>query len=394
MRIAIAALVCVIAGTSAAAQQPAAEPDQFQLTPTGYVQFDLRAFPDWDVVPGTGRLNRSTVEMRRLRAGLDGRWRRLTFELSVDPQDNDGVFVKDAYAQMNLSNALRLRAGQFKVPGTRDYGGSARQLDFLERTPLASSLGVGRDLGARLDGRVGRVRYDVGVFAGDGIGRDDRAGLTAAGRATVQVARDLEIGGSVSDARTRAVDNDAPNGPAFRATSGYRFADGVYVQGQRLRLGGDVEWSPGRWRFIAEALRLRDERLEQGLDYEDLPPAIGTGFSVSAIRRLRTRRTGTGGSMLTVLSRRPVDAGIRYDYLGLDDAGTSTASDSVRPRATNIRAQATHALTLGSTWSLSSWMRLLGNVGLEQYSEQRSAPKAGRPGMYLTLGARLQLEWP
>jgi hypothetical protein len=39
-------------------------------------------------------------------------------------------------------------------------------------------------------------------------------------------------------------------------------------------------------------------------------------------------------------------------------------------------------------------MRVLGEVGLEQYSERRSAREAGRPGTYLTLGARLQLEWP
>ncbi|MEQ1575934.1 MAG: porin, partial [Vicinamibacterales bacterium] len=185
MRTAITALLCALAATSAAAQQPTADDEKFRIAPTGYVQFDFRAFPDWNVVPGTGRLNRATAEVRRVRAGVDGRWRRLTFELSVDPQDDDGVFVKDAYAQVQFSRAFRIRAGQFKVPGTRDYDVSARRIDFLERTPLASSLGVGRDVGARLDGRRGPMRYDVGLFAGDGVGRDDRAGVTAAARVSV-----------------------------------------------------------------------------------------------------------------------------------------------------------------------------------------------------------------
>ena len=394
MKTAVATLICACTATLVTAQEPRDREETFRITPTGYAQFDIRAFPDWDVTPGVGRLNRSTAEVRRLRAGIDGSWRRLTFQVSVDPMDDDGVFVKDAYAQIRLSRSLRLRAGQFKVPGTRDYEVSARRLDFLERPPLVTSLGVGRDIGARVDGGFGSFRYDVGIFAGDGIGRVDRAGLTAAGRATVRLSRDLEVGGSASDARTQAVDSQAPAGTSLRTTSGYRFADGVYVEGQRLRLGADIEWSPGRWRFSAETLRLRDERLGQGLDHEDLPPAIGSGFSASAIRRLRLRQNGARESPLDLFRRPPADVGIRYDYIGVDDSEPATGTDSVRPRATDIRKRAAHTLTLGSTWSLSNWTRLLGNVGLERYDEARSAPEAGRPGTYLSLGARLQLEWP
>lgn len=402
MRIAItgAAVACALFGATSAlaqdagTQEASANARNFELAPTAYVQFDLRAFPDWDVEPGTGRMSRDTVEFRRIRAGLDGRWRKVTFEFSVDPMDDDGVFVKDAYAQIRLSDALRLRAGQFKIPGTRDYDVSARNLDFLERTPLTTSLAVGRDIGARVDGRVGILRYEAGVFAGDGIGRDDRSGLIGAGRVTFRINNDLEFGASLSDAHTDGVDSDPPNGPDLRATSGYRFADGVYVNGQRLRLGADVEWSPGRWRFVAETLRLRDQRLEQGLDFEDLPDAIGTGFSVSAVRRLRARSNATGGSwLLGAFAHRPIDAGIRYDFVSLDDAGGTDAPESVRARATNIRAKAAHTVTLGSTWVLTNWLRMLGNAGVERYSETRSAPEAGRSGNYFTFGARLQVEW-
>jgi hypothetical protein len=225
--------------------------------------------------------------------------------VSVDPRDDDGIFVKDAYAQFRVHRALRIRVGQFKIPGTREYDGSARRLDFLERSPLTESLAVRRDIGARADGRRGPIEYEFGLFAGDGVGRDERAGLTVAGRLAWQLNRDLQIGASVSDGRTEAVESDDPNGLQGRSPSGYRFLDGVYVQGQRVRVGGDIEWSPGPWRFVGEALQVRDERLEQGLDYEHLPSIIGTGASLSARRRFTARLEGA----------------LRYDYLGFDDTG-------------------------------------------------------------------------
>lgn len=388
----LAAVIWVAAAPTQAQTTP--NGDNFTLAPTGYLQLDFRAFPGWDVTPGEGRMARDTVELRRARLGLDGTWRRIGFEFSVDPQDVDGTFVKDAYGQIRFSPRFRIRAGQFKVPGTRDYATSARDLDLLERTPFTNSLAVGRDIGARVDGRVARLSYDVGMFAGDGVGRDDRAGLITAGRVNLDLPHGLEVGGSVSSARTRAHDSEPANGPATSSTSGYRFADGVYVQGLRLRLGADMQWTPGRWRLVAEALRLRDAREEQGLDHEDLPAAIGTGFSATVVRRLRTRRDPAGAPLANALLRRPLDIAVRYDYISIDDVNGASGVDSVRPRATNIRARASHGLTLGSTWSVGPWMRVLGNAGLEHYSDARSAPEPGRNGVYWTFGARLQLEIP
>jgi len=240
---------------------------------------------------------------------------------------------------------------------------------------------------------VARVSYDVGMFAGDGVGRDDRAGFATAGRVNLDLPHGLEIGGAMSGARTRAHDSDPANGPAISSSSGYRFADGVYVQGLRLRLGADLQWTPGRWRIVAEGLRLHDDRHEQGLDHEDLPAAIGTGFSTTIVRRLRTRQDRAGNPLANAVLRRPLDVAFRYDYISFDDTGAS-GIDSVRPRATNIRARASHGLTLGSTWSVGPWMRVLGNIGVEHYSDARSAPEPGRSGPYLTLGARLQLQLP
>jgi|SRR5688572_24377536 phosphate-selective porin len=377
IRTAVVGAALVMLPTTSQAQQSAGN-DGFNVTPRGYMQLDFRSFSGWDVTPGTGRLNRDTVEVRRLRAALDGRWKRLTFEVGVDPLDDDGVFVKDAYAQARLSRRLRVRFGQFKVPGTRDYEQSARRLDFLERSALWGTLGVGRDIGGMLDARAGRLSYQAGVFAGDGIGRSDRAGVTVAGRVVWDVAGDLELGASVSGARTTAADAEPQNGPSFRAPSSYRFAEGVYVQGQRTRFGTDVEWTPGPWRFTAEMLRLTDQRHEQGLDYDNLPDAVGTGFYTSIRRRLSRR----------------LEAAFRYDYLGFDDAGGTTALDSARPRAADLRARANHAYTVAGTWTLNRWLRLVSDVSAERYSDPRSAPNASDKRNYFRAAARLQVELP
>lgn len=391
--LALAALLVAGSAPAQAQQEAEAQPATFTLAPRGYLQFDLRGYPDWDVVGGQGRTSRPGIELRRARLAVDGTLKRIGFEVSIDPQDIDGTFVKDAYAQMRFSRALRIRAGQFKAPGTRDYDQSARNMDFIERMPLTLTLGVGRDVGVRADGRIGRLIYEGGVFAGDGVRRNDRSGLTGASRVVLDLPDGVEIGASFSVARTKAVDAEAPNGPSFYGTTGYRFADGVYVQGLRTRMGADVQWTPGRWRLIAEYLRLHDERREQGLDYEDLPAAIGTGFSASVVRRLRTRQDSSGNMILNAMLRRPLDVAVRYDYTGLDDAAADTAVDSVRPRATDIRARGAHALTFGSTWAVSRWMKVLGNLSVERFTDVRSGPVTGRDGPYITLGTRLQVEW-
>lgn len=356
-------------------QQP---PAVFELIPRAYVQLDWRGYPDWPVPPGTGTLQFDTFEVRRLRAGADGHWRAVRFEVAVDPQDLDGTFVQDAYAEVRRGG-YRIRFGQFKVPGSREYGASAASTDFLERAALGRVLAAQRDVGAMFHGDLGqRFDYDVGVFAGDDNGSSRRAGLTGAARFEWEPSRDLILAAYGSAGRLTAVDSDPENGLEGRLPSSYRFFDNVYVQGRRTRLGGDVEWSPGRWQFTAEALRVHDERLEQGLDIDDLPPVAGIGATVTARWRFAARR----------------DVAIRYDYLGFDDIGPETAMSSVRPRASDIRARSGEGITFGASWGITRWARVMAESEVEWFSDARSAPEPGRSGPYWVFGTRFQLELP
>lgn len=350
----------------------------FELQPDGYIQLDWRGYPDSPVTPGSGRLRFDTFEVRRLRAGVDGQFRGIRYEVKVDPQDIETTPIMDAYAEVRRGG-YRLRFGQFKPPGSREYGTSARNLNLLERTGVGQELTARRDIGAAVHGRVGRrLDYDVGLFAGDNNGAARRSGLTAAGRLEWEPTRELIVAFYGSEGRLHANESGPENGLQGRLSSGYRFYENVYVQGRRTRFGGDVEWSPGRWQFTAEVLRARDERKEQGVDLDDLPSVVGTGASVTTRLRFGRRR----------------DVAVRYEYLGFDDVGPSTALASVRPRASDIRARSGQAVTFGGSWGVRRWARLMGNAGIEWFSDPRTAPEPGQGGGYWTLGSRLQIELP
>ena len=238
-------------------------------------------------------------------------------------------------------------------------------------------------------GQLGRrFAYEAGLFAGDANGRNSRSGITSAGRLVWNGPRDVELAGSFSEGRTAAVDTESANGLEGRSQSGYRFFERLYVDGRRTRVGGDAQWTPGRWRMTAEAMRVRDERAGQGLDLEDLPSAVGIGWS-AAVTREFGRRPGPTRSRL-----REWALGIRFDSLEFDDDGPETLEESVRPRATDVRARAEQTLTTGISWNFSRWARVMGNASLERYAEARSAPEPGNRGLYWAFGTRLQIQMP
>jgi hypothetical protein len=370
-------------------ETPAPQSGGFEIAPRGYVQFDWRGFPDWPVTPGSGRLTHDTLEVRRARVGVDGSWGRLSYEVTVDPQDLDDTFVRDAYGRWRFTRAFQLQVGQFKVPGSREYLASARNLDFMERAALAQLAAPGRDVGAMLQGDIGRVAYQTGVFAGDGRGRGSRADLTSATRVVWNPPGDFEFGGSFSVGQTSAVDADPANGIEGRTTSGYRFFERVYVNGLRVRLGGDVAWSPGPWRVAVEGGRVTDARDGQGLEFENLPSVQSIGYSASLVRQFGRRGGGQPRSRF-----REVDLGVRVDGLHFDDSGPETDRSSTRLRATDIRARGARSVTMTASWQPTRWSRVLASGGLDTFTDARSAPEAGRSGGYWSAGTRLQIELP
>jgi hypothetical protein len=121
--IAIAVFISTMYVKPANAQPSQAEPssnanERFEISPRGYVQFDWRGYPDWTVATGSGRLEYETFAVRRLRAGIDGQWRRMAFEFTVDPMDDlDDTLIKDATYRFADASAAVAANSNFRRSG-------------------------------------------------------------------------------------------------------------------------------------------------------------------------------------------------------------------------------------------------------------------------------------
>jgi hypothetical protein len=188
--------------------------------------------------------------------------------------------------------------------------------------------------------------------------------------------------------RTSAHDSEPANGLGGRTPSGYRFFERLYVQGRRQRVGVDAAFTPRSWTIAAEGLYVTDQRLGQGLDFEDLPSVVTEGWRVSVNRTFGRRR---GDARVRV---REVDLGLRFDRLAFDDSAAATGRDSVRLRATDVRERSADTLTAGVSWRPTRWGRVLANASLERYGDSRSAPEAGKASPYITFATRFQIELP
>src|SRR5688572_22253298 len=138
-----------------------------QIGLTGYGQVDFLSFLNWRDANPDQPMEDGEADLRRLRLGLEGEWKRLSFEVQGDVSPDDG-HLKDAWMGLRLSRAFRLRVGNMKVPVSREWLTSARRTDFVERSLLATALAPGRDWGVMLHGRAGPFDYEAGGFRGDG----------------------------------------------------------------------------------------------------------------------------------------------------------------------------------------------------------------------------------
>lgn len=79
----------------------------FEIALAGYAQEDFRSYRDWTLVDA------DTSELRRLRIGVEGKWKRLSFEVDVDPRKEpppdpgEGVQnLKNAYLEYRFRKAF------------------------------------------------------------------------------------------------------------------------------------------------------------------------------------------------------------------------------------------------------------------------------------------------
>lgn len=374
----------------------------FEIRLAGYVQADFRSFQDWQVGDGSDpALRADESEWRRLRIGFEGEWRRLSFELDVDPAFDEGEELKDARLGLRVSRALELHGGHMKLPQSPERLTSAAKTDFIDRAALVESLAPDRDWGGQIQGELGRaLEYAAGVFEGDSRTSPRRAGTTAVGRLVLKPARWLALGGSYSQGdvtadAAAAGTEPAPKGLEGTSTTGYEFFPGVHVNGERRRWGADARIQGGPVAVWGEYLEAREERLGQGPVAEDLPPVYGRGWSATAtwlVTGERKTRTITPGRRL-FSGPGAVELSARYEELWFDDA-ENEGFESSGSRARNVRPAGIRVLTGGLSWWPTSFLRFQGNVLVERYDDALRAPEPGRAGDYVSLLGRVQVHLP
>jgi phosphate-selective porin OprO/OprP len=281
---------------------------------------------------------------------------------------------RDVYADYGRFEVASIRAGQFKLPFSLDENTSSANLDFVYRSQ-AASLSPGRDQGVMFHGRSGVLRYEAGMFAGDGDnGRDNdtrRPEPVSWSRAARIVVQPLRSSKSLMENLQAGIAfTSASLPPSYIDLSGPTalgrpfFSDDFATQGARTRIGLEMRWRPGPFGVQSEFVRLTSERLGQSIEDTDLPPLAASAWYVQGTW-IATGEKKTRGADQPI---RPVFGGgsgslefaARIERWRVSSGGDTLPM--LAPRAETILAHGDRAVTVGINWWLNQWLRLQANL--------------------------------
>ena len=366
----VTALVAASSGTGVA--QTLRLGDAIRLEPKARLQVDVRApeGDDGDVA----------LDVARRRIGVSGQVTRyVEFEVERDV-DSDGRW-RDVFIDVRASHALQVRAGHFKVPFSREQLSGPGNLDFIDRSRAADLVAPGRSVGLAVHGRVAHrvFGYEVGAFVRDGT-HDGLPGAasepTAAARLTVRPFKHLEVGVAATTSELR----DGRASLRGRLMSSDLFFSPVFVNGRRLRVGGDLDWRPGPFGVRGEFLRADDARQHQGLTGETLAPLRAQGWYVSGVWAVAGRAAhARANDSFAVRGLDGLELAVRAEQLSFGTPG-ALAAQVWTPRAEQLSAVTDRAWTVGVTWTLNRVVRIQGNAIRESIVDRARGATAPRTG--------------
>jgi phosphate-selective porin len=339
----------------------------------------IKSQNDWrDIQPEPGTDPKDVFDPYRERLAVEGKiLNRVTYH--VEREFHGTSSWKNVYADTKVSKALHVQAGQFNLPFGLDQTTSLLDLDFTYHSLAGSYLAPGRGPGAMVYGALfdkSQLSYEGGVFRQDGDNTrsseriNGQASAVAVGRVVVKpfsrlrlfhVVRSLETGFAFSDGVLPAGLNDLKG----QTIPGDAFVEKVYVNGRRQRLGWQLQWRPGAFGVQAEAMHVRDTRLGQGIDNEDLPDltdrawyASGTWIVTGEHKKDRITPAHpffNGGFGA-------VEIGARVE--GMRSGNTQATLNPILygPRSPFVLARADHVWTTGVNWYLNQFIELTANV--------------------------------
>jgi hypothetical protein len=332
---------------------------------------------------------------------MDARWgdrrlelagdlvKRVRFELSADVSDAGSGHWRDAFVDVRVIDGLALRGGRFKVPFSEERTRGAGRLDFVRRAMATRLLAPGRDVGFMARARLldKRLAIDGGWFEGtwgewtdeDAPVLRERHALVAArvtarpflrqkkGRAGLDT---LRVGTSFLQGRAES----GASGFELRTFNRETLLAAPPVGGTRRGHGIEVQWEPGRVRLTGEWILMRDERNGQALDGGDLHALQARGWYTSAVWRVWAPRKAAGVQGERIV--RAIDLAARIEGLSLGTGHASTTT-IVHPRADEVPWHTLQVVTLGTTVSVTRWVRVQANLLYEDAADNARLIEAG-----------------
>jgi phosphate-selective porin len=341
-------------------------------------QHDFRSFGP-EVSTDEGELS----NLRKFRVGIQG-YVTKDFEYEIEREIRDDIsdlfhlrdrptlaLWRDVYGNWRYFRKAQIRAGQFKIPFGMDQ---LHNSGFVYRSLIGNFLAPGREVGIMAHGKLfdSRIAYQAGLFEHDGWkahtkdhGRSGEG--TFAGRvvlppfnlfktpAFLRKAKDLELG--------------------------FAFTESPLTEGgHRLRLGAELNWQPGPFTVQGEVIRVRDQRLGQGIRGEDLPDLIARGWYFTT-GWVVTGEKPAGG----IVPRRDfikgrgfgaVQLAARYEQLRFGSS-EHPGLPSRSSRAANIFSTSERIATFGTNWYPNRFVTVQFNAIREVLEDPNNAPIPG-----------------
>jgi phosphate-selective porin len=347
-------------------------------------QNDWRDFPS---EPGSDQKN--VFDPYRERIAVEGKiLGRVVYHVEREFHETSSPW-KNIYLDTRVIHGLHLQGGQFNMPFGLDQTTSLMNLDFNYHSLAGSFLAPGRGLGMMAYGdffKKNLLAYEAGIFRQDGDNtrsaqlQDVRVAPTFAGRVVVKpfskwqplyFARSVETGFAFTDGVLPAGLYSLKG----QTIPGDAFVQKLYVNGRRRRLGAQLQWRPGPVGIQAEAMRVRDTRIRQGIEDEDLPNVVERAWYVSGTWLVTGEHKKD-----TITPARPflnggygaVEVGARLERLSTG-SGPAVNPALYGPRSPYVLSSADLVWTTGVNWYLNRFFELSLNVIREDRTLPRTA---------------------
>lgn len=371
----------------------------------GRLQLDWRRFDP--------EIDEDTYDFRTARIGVEGDLTR-HFSYEVEREiDREGQFGdwKDIYLDWKTYDAVRVKAGRFKMPFGFEQNTGPTRTDFAYRSLASSTIAPARDRGVMVHGELGRLGYEVGVFDDDGdngelkepqfveAGEDlQGVGPSFAARLTGDLFRLLPMPDKLKSANfgiayTTASVPEGLNSLRGQSVWGTEdFFEPVYVNGRRQRFGAQFDWTPGPTGLKAEWMQSREQRLGQSNRNADLSDFVGTGWYVSGTWFITGEDKDDDVNPKSPLFQGGIGAvelGVRFDELEFGSASQSGPAFT-NPRADHLVSNADRVWTYGISWMPNKWVRVVTNAIHETFADPSRTPDPGTASFWSGL-LRLQV---